>query len=70
MTLLAMSPSPSLLPAGAQISEALKAERRKTNNLERDLRTLKRQLSQFSKINPDEYERLQEARAAEGTAGT
>ncbi|MCP9915330.1 hypothetical protein [Cyanobium sp. ATX 6F1] len=41
--------------------DALKAERRKTNQLERDLRTLKRQLSQFSKINPDEYERLQEA---------
>jgi hypothetical protein len=44
-----------------QMTEALKAERRKTNQLERDLRTLKRQLSQFSKINPDEYERLQEA---------
>lgn len=41
--------------------DALKAERRKTNQLERDLRTLKRQLAQFSKINPDEYERLQEA---------
>ncbi|WP_162922822.1 hypothetical protein [Synechococcus sp. SynAce01] len=54
-------PEPEPAPRGAQISEALKAERRKTNNLERDLRTLKRQLSQFSKINPDEYERLQEA---------
>jgi hypothetical protein len=46
-------------PAGEP--DALKAERRKTNQLERDLRTLKRQLAQFSKINPDEYERLQEA---------
>ena len=42
-------------------SDALKAERRKTNQLERELRTIKRQLAQFSKINPDEYERLQEA---------
>jgi len=45
----------------AEFPDALKAERRKTNQLERDLRTLKRQLAQFSKINPDEYERLQEA---------
>ncbi len=43
------------------VSEALKAERRRTNQLERELRTLRRQLAQFSKINPDEYERLQEA---------
>ena len=43
------------------ISEALKAERRRTNQLERELRTMRRQLAQFSKINPDEYERLQEA---------
>lgn len=35
-------------------SDALKAERRKTNQLERELRTIKRQLAQFSKINPDE----------------
>ncbi len=47
-------------PSG-EFPDALKAERRKTNQLERDLRTLKRQLAQFSKINPDEYERLQEA---------
>jgi hypothetical protein len=45
----------------SDLPDALKAERRKTNQLERDLRTLKRQLAQFSKINPDEYERLQEA---------
>ena len=41
--------------------EALKAERRKTNQLEHDIRVLKRQLQEFSKINPDEYERLQDA---------
>jgi hypothetical protein len=40
---------------------ALKAERRRTNQLERELRTIKRQLAQFSKINPEEYERLKEA---------
>jgi len=42
-------------------SDALKAERRQTNQLERELRTIKRQLAQFFKINPGEYERLQEA---------
>ena len=35
-------------------SDALKAERRQTNQLERELRTIKRQLAQFSKINPDQ----------------
>ena len=34
-------------------SDALKAERRQTNQLERELRTIKRQLAQFFKINPD-----------------
>jgi hypothetical protein len=48
-------------PATDGISEALKAERRRTNQLERELRTMRRQLAQFSKINPDEYERLQDA---------
>jgi hypothetical protein len=53
---------PADQPAPADgISEALKAERRRTNQLERELRTMRRQLAQFSKINPDEYERLQEA---------
>jgi hypothetical protein len=48
-------------PHSDGINEALKAERRRTNQLERELRTMRRQLAQFSKINPDEYERLQEA---------
>ncbi|MGL6133327.1 MAG: hypothetical protein ACRC1L_03965 [Prochlorococcaceae cyanobacterium] len=47
-------------PHSDGINEALKAERRRTNQLERELRTMRRQLAQFSKINPDEYERLQE----------
>lgn len=47
--------------SGGEGSDALRAERRRTNQLEQQLRTLKRQLAQFSKINPDEYERLQEA---------
>ena len=47
-------------PQSDGINEALKAERRRTNQLERELRTMRRQLAQFSKINPDEYERLQE----------
>ena len=46
---------------GPEVPEALKAERRKTNQLEHDIRVLKRQLQEFSKINPDEYERLQDA---------
>ena len=41
--------------------EALKAGRRKANQLEQDIRVLKRQLQEFSKINPEEYERLQDA---------
>jgi len=48
-------------PPADPVGEALRAERRKTNQLERELRTLKRQLGQFSKINPEEYERLKEA---------
>jgi hypothetical protein len=43
------------------VHEALKAERRKTNQLERELRSMRRQLAQLSKINPEEYERLKEA---------
>lgn len=48
-------------PPADPVGEALKAERRRTNQLERELRTVKRQLGQFSKINPEEYERLKEA---------
>jgi hypothetical protein len=43
------------------ISEALKAERRRSNNLEKELRGLRQQLTRFSEINPEEYSRLQEA---------
>lgn len=43
------------------ISTALKAERRRSNQLEKDLRGLKQQLNRFSEINPEEYSRLQEA---------
>ncbi len=42
-------------------AKALSAERQKNNRLERELRTMKQQLSQLSKINPEEYERLKEA---------
>ena len=41
---------------GSEVPEALKAERRKTNQLEHDIRVLKLQLQEFSKINPDEYD--------------
>ena len=43
------------------LTEALKAERRRSNQLEKDLRGLKQQLNRFSEINPEEYSRLQEA---------
>jgi hypothetical protein len=42
-------------------AKALSAERQKNNRLERELRTMKQQLSQLSKINPEEYERLKDA---------
>jgi hypothetical protein len=48
-------------PSGAGLSEALKAERRRSNNLEKELRGLGQQLTRFSEINPEEYARLQEA---------
>jgi hypothetical protein len=43
------------------LGEALKAERRRTNQLEKELRGLRQQLTRFSEINPEEYSRLQEA---------
>jgi len=43
------------------LSEALKAERRRTNHLEKELRGVRQQLTRFSEINPEEYSRLQEA---------
>ena len=47
--------------SGAGLSEALKAERRRSNQLEKELRGLRQQLTRFSEINPEEYARLQEA---------
>ena len=45
----------------AGLSDALKAERRRSNNLEKELRGPRQQLTRFSEINPEEYARLQEA---------
>ena len=45
----------------AGLSDALKAERRRSNNLEKELRGPRQQLTRFSEINPEEYVRLQEA---------
>ena len=45
----------------SRLSEPLRAERRKTNQLEKEIRTLRQQLNRFSEINPEEYARLQEA---------
>ena len=47
--------------AGSGLGEALKAERRRSNNLEKELRGVRQQLTRFSEINPEEYSRLQEA---------
>jgi hypothetical protein len=61
----ASDPSPSghdLAPQGKDgLSDALKAERRRSNNLEKELRGLRQQLTRFSEINPEEYARLQQA---------
>jgi len=61
----ATDPAPGghdLAPKGKDgASEALKAERRRTNHLEKELRGLRQQLTRFSEINPEEYSRLQEA---------
>ena len=52
-------------PAGESdaqvVPEALRAERRRSNQLEKEIRSLKQQLNRFSEINPEEYTRLQEA---------
>ena len=47
--------------AGSGLGEALKAERRRSNHLEKELRGVRQQLTRFSEINPEEYSRLQEA---------
>ena len=49
-------------PAAASSSaEPLRAERRRSNQLEKELRKARAQPSRFSEINPDEYARLQDA---------
>jgi hypothetical protein len=42
-------------------ADPLRAERRRRNQLEKELRKAPAQLARFSEINPDEYARLQEA---------
>jgi hypothetical protein len=51
-------PAGTTAPAGA---DPLRAERRRSNQLEKELRKARAQLSRFSEINPDEYARLQDA---------
>jgi hypothetical protein len=49
-------------PAAASSSaDPLRAERRRSNQLEKELRKARAQLSRFSEINPDEYARLLDA---------
>lgn len=50
-----------LLPPPASSADPLRAERRRSNQLEKELRKARAQLSRFSEINPDEYARLQDA---------
>ena len=54
------SPSDNDHPPAAPSSSAdpLRAERRRSNQLEKELRKARAQLSRFSEINPDEYARL------------
>ena len=42
-------------------ADPLRAERRRSNQLEKELRKARAQLARFSEINPDEYARLQDA---------
>jgi hypothetical protein len=48
-------------PAPPSAADPLRAERRRSNQLEKELRKARAQLSRFSEINPDEYARLQDA---------
>jgi len=52
-------PPPSTAPSTG--ADPLRAERRRSNQLEKELRKARAQLARFSEINPDEYARLQEA---------
>ncbi|MCP9911230.1 hypothetical protein KBZ15_15155 [Cyanobium sp. BA20m-p-22] len=54
-------PSTSEIQPSNGLGDALKAERRRSNNLEKELRGLRQQLTRFSEINPEEYARLQQA---------
>jgi hypothetical protein len=47
--------------AATSTADPLRAERRRSNQLEKELRKARAQLSRFSEINPDEYARLQDA---------
>ncbi len=47
--------------ATSSSADPLRAERRRSNQLEKELRKARAQLSRFSEINPDEYARLQDA---------
>ena len=57
----AKAPESNTPSGGDGLSEALKAERRRSNHLEKELRGVRQQLTRFSEINPEEYSRLQEA---------
>ena len=57
----AQSEAAAPLVDDSRLTEPLRAERRKTNQLEKEVRTLRQQLNRFSEINPEEYARLQEA---------
>ena len=47
--------------ATTSTADPLRAERRRSNQLEKELRKARAQLARFSEINPDEYARLQDA---------
>jgi len=55
------SPTAPAAADESRTSDPLRAERRRSNQLEKEIRTLKQQLNRFSEINPEEYARLQEA---------
>ena len=57
----AEEPSAGEIQPSSGLGDALKAERRRSNNLEKELRGLRQQLTRFSEINPEEYARLQQA---------
>ena len=57
----AASEAGASLTDDSRLSDPLRAERRKSNQLEKEIRTLRQQLNRFSEINPEEYARLQEA---------